>query len=91
MLSLDLFGQDIRRFLIAQNLPTVWVDDMFAWQALLVFYGKEVRHTPLVMNRATASGLYLKHLVIEACEPSKAIADANPDQKHSGFRRGDTQ
>lgn len=84
--SLDLFRHDLGRFLTAQNLPTVWVDDMFAWQALMVFYGEEVRDTPLVMKRGAGTGVFLRQLVIEACEPSAAVADANPKKKLSGFK-----
>jgi hypothetical protein len=84
--SLDLFRHDFRRFLNTQRLPLVWVDDMFAWQEFLVLYGDEVLNTPLKMATAEGKTMFLKEVVIEACEPSAAIAKANPEQKHSGFR-----
>jgi hypothetical protein len=84
--SLDLFRGDLRTFLQANGLPTVWVDDMFAWQAFIVFYGDEVVDTPLAMTRRDGKAHHLTKLVIEACEPSKAIAEVNPHEHFSGFK-----
>ncbi len=85
-ISLDLFRRDLQEFLRENQMPTVWVDDMFAWQQTISFYGEEVLDTPLVMVQKASKPRYLMKAVIQSCEPSKQIVQANPDQRFFGFR-----
>lgn len=85
--SLDLFRMDLRAFLEQNKMPTVWVDDPFAWQTMISFYGEEILDTPLVVvERKARRSLHLAKAVIESCEPSESIVRANPDQEFRGFK-----
>ena len=48
--SLQIFRNELMEFLGMNDLPTVWVEDIFAWADLLRFYGEEVRDTPLKLS-----------------------------------------
>lgn len=86
VLSFDLFNRGLSDFLRRNDLPTVWTKDWFAWQKTIMFYGEQVRHTPLIMTRKGYKFRYLQKLVIAACEPSREIVEANPNEAHFGFK-----
>lgn len=86
VLSFDLFNRCLSDFSRQNDLPTVWTEDWFAWQKTIMFYGEQVRHTPLIMTRKDYKFRYLQKLVIAACEPSREIVEANPNEAHFGFK-----
>jgi len=86
ILSLNLFRQHLLAFLTQNHLPTVWAEDQFAWNKTLMFYGDQVRDTPLIMARKDYRFKYLRKLIVTACEPDPAIIKANPGQKYWGLR-----
>ncbi len=86
ILSFQLFREELLVFLSRNRLPTVWAEDQFAWDKMIMLYGEEVRDTPLVVTNQVYNFKYLREIVISACEPSEAIVKANPKDKHFGFR-----
>lgn len=86
ILSFDLFRGHLWDFLRRNHLPTVWAEDEFAWKKTVLLYGEQVHDTPLVMTRKSYKFKYLRRLVIAACEPAEEIVEANPTQKHYGFK-----
>lgn len=83
--SFGLFRRCLLDFLMRYDLPTVWAEDQFVWNKMLMFYSEQVCHTPLTMTRKDYKFRYLRKLVITSLEPSKAIVEANPKEKHFGF------
>lgn len=86
VLSLHLLRQNLLEFLKANDLPTRWAEDDFTWNTVVRFYGQQVLDTPLVIDDQKHTLTYVRKLEIVACEPSKGIVEANPDQKYFGFK-----
>lgn len=86
ILSFHLLRQQLSKFLQGNDLPTRWVEDDFTWIAVVRFYGEQVRETPLFIADAKHTLKYIRRVEIVACEPSKHIVEANPSQKHYGFK-----
>jgi hypothetical protein len=85
IITLDLLNRDFQRFLAQEGLPLVWVDDIYAWRQFLIFYGEEIKGTPLILRGKSRNTRFFKQVVIESCEASEAIAEANPHMKHTGL------
>jgi hypothetical protein len=83
--SFQIFRNHLFEFLSRQDLPTAWAEDDFVWNNMLRLYSEQVCHTPLTMTRKDYKFQYLQKLVIASLGPSRAIVDANPQDKHFGF------
>jgi hypothetical protein len=83
--SFQLFRNHLLAFLKKYDLPTMWAEDQFVWNKMLMLYGEQLCHTPLTMTRKDYKFRYLQKLVIASLEPSKEIVEANPHEKHFGF------
>ena len=86
ILSFQLLRNHLGKFLVANELPTRWVEDLFTWNTVLQFYGQQVQDTPLVVNNDKHGLNYVRKVEIVACEPSRVIVDANPSQRFYGFK-----
>lgn len=86
MLSFDLFNRCLSDFSRRNDLPTVWTEGWLVWQKTITLYGKQVRHTPLMMTPKDYKFRYLQKLVIAACEPARDIVEVNPSQADFGFK-----
>jgi len=85
VVSFDLFREKLHSFLGRNDLPTVWTEDQFAWQKVIDLYEQQVRNTPLVITRKDYHLLYTQRVVVSACDPTRAMMDANPGGKWTGF------
>ena len=88
ILSLDLLRHELWAFLRApdNDLPTRWVEDEFTWKTVVQLYGQQVQNTPLVIENDKHALNYIRRVEIVDCEPSEEIVNANPNEKHYGFR-----
>jgi len=86
ILSFQLLRKHLCEFLKANDLPTRWTEDEFTWNTVVRFYGQQVLDTPLVIDNHKNALQYVRKLEIVGCEPSQEVVEANPEQKHYGFK-----
>ena len=85
LLSLRRFAQELNAYCREAGIGEKWTADIVAWREVSRLYSEVVRDCPLSISRKDYGFNYLSKLEIDGCEPSEAIAKANPQNEHIGW------